>query len=487
MRIWRKRQDQDGLPVSVGDDPGTPRVIDLRERPSGWAVHEPLENHAASFPQLHEAADPVPHTTAPPWRTAPTNRLAAAYAARRGDTPGTQPTNSTSRQHDTTQLHDTTNVHDTSRVHDTARVHDATTGRHGIELRTPVARAAPQPSVPPEAPEPTQQVEPEGSTQAVPALSPGKRSAWDELDERLASIQRQLRPSEIVATTAPTAPAPAPAPEQELAPEPEPALEPPAVGSPPTRPRLGRFLVLTATVVVCLLLAVAAGLAIRTASDDGSPEPTGLTRQQSSQLAGWLRANTREGAVIAAPSDLRPELEAALRDRQVVTIEDDPDQATDLVVLPRGWQPALPGLAVASLGTRTRTFDVLEPRRDAASVEAELARRVEAGRRLVASVNLRLTPRAWTMLANGKVDLSVASLLRRLLRTHTVEVSSFPRDPLATAAGAPARTVDITSLDGATPDAGLIQTVRAPGTRTHVGRDRGRPALVVHLPIAGQG
>jgi hypothetical protein len=213
---------------------------------------------------------------------------------------------------------------------------------------------------------------------------------------------------------------------------------------------------------------------------------SGLTRQQSSQLAGWLRANTREGAVIAAPSDLRPVLEHGLPDRQIVTLEDDPDPATDLVVLPRGWQPALPGLAVASMATRTRPVDVVEPGRDAASVEAELARQVEAGRRLVESVNLRLTPRAWTMLANGKVDLSVASLLRRLLRTHTVEVSSFPRDRLVTAAGAAARTVNITSLDGATPTAGLIQTVGAPGTRIHVGQDRGHAALVVMLPIAGQ-
>ena len=180
-------------------------------------------------------------------------------------------------------------------------------------------------------------------------------------------------------------------------------------------------------------------------------------------------------------------LEDGLRDRQIVTLEDDPDPATDLVVLPRGWQPALPGLAVASMATRTRTVDVVEPGRDAASVEAELARQVEAGRRLVESVNLRLTPRAWTMLANGKVDLSVTSLLRRLLRTHTVEVSSFPRDPLATAAGAPARTVAITGIDGATADAALVQSVRAPGTRTHLGRDRGRPALVVVLPIANKG
>jgi hypothetical protein len=91
------------------------------------------------------------------------------------------------------------------------------------------------------------------------------------------------------------------------------------------------------------------------------------------------------------------------------------------------------------------------------------------------------------MLANGNVDLSVASLLRRLIRTHTVEVSSFPRDLLTTAAGAPARAVSITSLDGARPDAGLVQAVRAPGARANVGRDRGRPALVVHLPLAGQG
>jgi hypothetical protein len=475
VRIWRKRHDDGGS--SVGDDTGEDsHIIDLRERLAGNkherdAPSERGDDHAAWFRKLREPGEPAPGATEP-TSPAPLDRLAAA---RRRATSPAQPTHGAGKQHDTTQRHDTTKVHDTTRVHDTAQVHD-TARRDEIDLRTPVVRPAPRPSAAPEAP--------------APALAPWERSAWNDLDEQLASIQQQLHSSGLAVPTAPRAPEPEPEPEPEL--EPESALEPkpgpdaPAGSPRPASLRLGRRpLVLTAAVVVCLLLAVAAGLATRTGSDDGSPEPSGLTRQESSQLAGWLRANTRKGAVIGAPADLRPVLEARLRDRQVVTIGGDPDPATDLVVLPRGWQPALPGLAVASLATRTRTVDVLEPRRDAASVEAELARRVEAGRRLVESVNLRLTPRAWMMLANGKVDLTVASLLRRLLRTHTVEVSSFPRDRLATAAGASARTVNITSLDGATPTAGLIQTVRAPGARTHIGRDRGRPALVVGLPIVG--
>jgi hypothetical protein len=528
VRIWRKRGDSGGSPVE--DDAGEESsVIDLRERLGGTQVHDTPtaqgDNYAAWFRQLRESAEPTPRAT-PPMRPAPSERLAAA---RRRAASAAQPTHGSSRQHDTTKLHDTTKVHDTSRVHDTAQVHDTTARRDEIDLRKPVARGAARPSVAPEAPAPGLAPEApalrlspeapalrrdtEGSPPdtPAPALAPWERSAWDDLDEQLASIQRQLRISGLAVTTAPTDPAPAkpepapapapepkPEPEPEPVPEPKPVLEPeptpepepvPPAGSPrPAPPRPGRrHLVLIASVAACLLLAVSVGLAIRTGGDDGSSESSGLTRQQSSQLAGWLRANTRAGAVIAAPADLRPVLEDGLRDRQIVTLEDDPDPATDLVVLPRGSQPALPGLAVASMATGTRPVDVIEPGRDAASVEAELARQVEAGRRLVESVNLRLTPRAWTMLANGKVDISVASLLRRLLRTHTVEVSSFPRDPLVTAAGAPARTVAITGIDGATADAALVQSVRAPGTRTHLGRDRGRPALVVVLPIANKG
>jgi hypothetical protein len=387
-------------------------------------------------------------------------------------------------------------VHDTSRVHDTAKVHDTKAGRDEIDLRKPVAPAAPQPSAEPEAPAPRRDVEGPGPGADTPALAPWERSAWDDLDDQLASIQRQLR-SEVVATPPPAVAAPAPTPTPEPKPAqvpvlvPEPAREPAPVpdlvgGSPrPASSRLGRRpLLLVAAVAVGLLLAVAGGFALTTSSEGGS-ESSGLTRQESAQLASWLRSNTREDAVIAAPSDLRPVLEDGLPHWRIVSIEDDRDQATDLVVLPRGWRPPLPGLVVASLGTRAGTVDVVKPRRDAATGEAELARRVQAGRRLVESVNLRLTPRAWTMLANGQVDLSVASLLRALLKTHTVEVSSFPRDPLTIAAGAPARTVDITSLSGPTPNAKLIQTLRVAGARTHVGQDRGHPALVVDLPITG--
>jgi hypothetical protein len=248
-----------------------------------------------------------------------------------------------------------------------------------------------------------------------------------------------------------------------------------------------RPFVLVAITAVGVLLAVSVGLVVRTGGGDGSPDAPVLTQQQSSQLAGWLRANTGQGAVIAAPSALRPALEAGLGDRQVVTLEDNLAPGTDLVVLPQGWQHPPHGLPVARLTTSSQAVDVLAPRRDAASVQAEVRRRVVAGRRLVESVNLRLTPRAWTMLADGKVDLGVVALLRRLLRAHTLEVSSFPRDGLTAAAGAPARTVDITGLDGAMPSAGLIRTARSQGTQTHLGRDRGRPALVVGLLITGKG
>jgi hypothetical protein len=221
-------------------------------------------------------------------------------------------------------------------------------------------------------------------------------------------------------------------------------------------------------------------------SDHGSHVPA-LTRQQSSQLVRWLRDNTRKGAVIAVAADLSPLLDAALADREVITVEDDRSPSADLVVVPHGWPGAPHALVVADLKTRTGAVDVLQPLVATSTLHEQRARRVEAGRRLVKSVDLRLTPRAWAMLTHGEVDLAAVMLLRRLLASHRIDVSSFRSDRLAAAAGAPARSVNISAVDGATPDADLMARMRVPGARTHLGRDRGRPTLVADVPVAGQG
>jgi hypothetical protein len=76
------------------------------------------------------------------------------------------------------------------------------------------------------------------------------------------------------------------------------------------------------------------------------------------------------------------------------------------------------------------------------------ADRQELGRRLLADTHIRLTPRAWSRLAAGEVDPRLLNLLERVARTHTIDVSAFPLDPMERAADAPAHAMRVTAIDG---------------------------------------
>jgi hypothetical protein len=83
------------------------------------------------------------------------------------------------------------------------------------------------------------------------------------------------------------------------------------------------------------------------------------------------------------------------------------------------------------------------------SVARDRELRKAAGRRLVSDVQVRLTPGAWSMLARGRVDLRLVALIDRLTPEHSIDVAGFPRTAEERAAGAPARSMLVTAIDGA--------------------------------------
>jgi hypothetical protein len=241
------------------------------------------------------------------------------------------------------------------------------------------------------------------------------------------------------------------------------------------------------------LLAVVAATSLRSDDASGRTESALLNPAAVGLLASWLGDNTIVGTRVAAPAGTRAQLAEALPGRTLVRYVDA--ASGDLVVLRRG-QPQAPGALtmgllsasapVALLDTRAGAVEVRQLRPPGVSRAAEQNGRRAVGRQLVGRVELRLTPQAWEMLARGEVDVRVVALVADLLRSHTVEVSSFPRDSVTRAAGAPARSVSITAMDGRALGQGLARTpltdlnpaaVGGPD-RVALGRDHGRQALV---------
>jgi hypothetical protein len=104
------------------------------------------------------------------------------------------------------------------------------------------------------------------------------------------------------------------------------------------------------------------------------------------------------------------------------------------------------GFAVRQVGPRGQAAEARRQRR-------------ETARQLLADTRVRLTPRAWSRLAHGDVDPRLLGLLDRVANSHTIDVAAFPRDPVQRAAGAPARAMRVTAVDGVLvgdPDANVI-------------------------------
>ncbi len=223
---------------------------------------------------------------------------------------------------------------------------------------------------------------------------------------------------------------------------------------------------------VGLLFAVAAGSRIRSGLRRRITESSGLTRQQG-VTAGRLVARPRRERA-SHRRTLRP---GSILEDGWVAGRSSPSRTTP--IQPRTWSCSLVAARAPRAGgggpdDGTRTVDVLEPRRDAASVKVSSPAGPRAAPREVRRPPT--DPRAWTMLTDGLVDLSVASFFASLLgltrsRCH---VPARPSSDSARSASerstSPAWTV---RTDSRTDPRRSVPQARGP---TSVGP--GRPALL---------
>jgi hypothetical protein len=101
-------------------------------------------------------------------------------------------------------------------------------------------------------------------------------------------------------------------------------------------------------------------------------------------------------------------------------------------------------------GTRVEVRQVLNgtPAEVATGIETEHTELLAAGKDLIASKRIELSPAAKAKLLAGDVDSRVILALAGLAQRHLVSVADFSNDSAGTAAGATARSVVIDALDG---------------------------------------
>jgi hypothetical protein len=191
---------------------------------------------------------------------------------------------------------------------------------------------------------------------------------------------------------------------------------------------------------------VAAAVALRGGGDPADDSPAAAMR-----VAAWLAPNLPAKPRIASPASWREPLQRA---RPGWTVIGYPSiRPGDVLILDAGETRGLPSAQLQRLVTRSELLadfsgvqvrQVLDRPRTAA-----LQERRDAGARLVADVDVRLTPRAWKDLIAGNVDARLVDLLAAAVAAgHTVDVATFDRDEKSRAAGAAARSMRVTAVDG---------------------------------------
>jgi hypothetical protein len=263
----------------------------------------------------------------------------------------------------------------------------------------------------------------------------------------------------------------------------------------PHRPRGLRRLPVTVVLLV-VLAAVIAVAVLRAVGPAGvSSRPPGADR-----VSAWLAPNLPVQARVAAPGSWRAPLHQARRGVTVVGYARA--RPGDVLILSPGETRGLPSTKLQRLMTRSEllaAFPGIQVRQvlDRPRAQALLARR-DAGSRLVANLDVRLTPSAWRSLVAGDVDVRLVDLLAGATAAgHTIDVSGFVRDMQSRAAGAPARIVQLTAVDGQLVDdtggtAGLstlqdLLLEQPAGAGTVAVRSSPPPAvLLVTFPLAGR-
>jgi hypothetical protein len=208
---------------------------------------------------------------------------------------------------------------------------------------------------------------------------------------------------------------------------------------------------------ILLVLVVSAAAVAALRDDDPAPaRPVGAGENDSARdvparTLAWLRESTVAGTRLAAPSDLRDGLVAALPGR-IVRDSAHPGRV-DLVLVPPGselggspeWQRLAAGsVPIASFGSGFEVRQVLEA---GTTWSSELAARTAAGRQLAHNDVLSFTPRAEALLRRGAVDPRLLTVLAGLALEHRATVDV----PAAAGTGRSdvvRLAVDIIRLDG---------------------------------------
>ncbi|HEX3829820.1 MAG TPA: hypothetical protein VHV82_21365 [Sporichthyaceae bacterium] len=315
-----------------------------------------------------------------------------------------------------------------------------------------------------------------------PALAAADAPAPPRSDEPVAPVRR--RP--VDGTAAPAAPRARTKAPQDRRSKGEPAAPRPTredAPAPADRMRPTRTAVTRAGILAMVVGVVGVGVvgfgALRSAPST-PPVPTG-----ENDAINWITANLGPKASVLAPAAVAQGLGNAHFDTsRVVTYDGGSAIVPDwhccnvlLAAAPDGQdvQDALPPQLQAAYdssrpmatfdedGTTVELRQVLNgtPADVATGIETEHTELVAAGKDIIASKRIELSPAAKAELTAGDVDSRVILALAALSARHLVSVADFPNDAAGIAAGAPARQMVIDALDGkplATGNAAVTDT-----------------------------
>lgn len=233
-----------------------------------------------------------------------------------------------------------------------------------------------------------------------------------------------------------------------------------------------RTTTLAALGLVCAIAVVAGvlrtGLSdVLPARNQRSPDRASPTSLSAGAL-DWLAANAGAGTTVVAPDQIQKQIAAAVPAATVHGYPFASSNPADLVVV-APTTSRQPSELIRRLVARSEPLAVFRDGWQVRHVvngtspaKADAVRRT-AGRELATDGRIRLTPPAWRSLAEGDVDPRLMGLLATVVGSHTIDVSAFPRTRAERAAGAPAREMRITAIDGelVTENASAVSQVRS--------------------------
>jgi hypothetical protein len=265
-------------------------------------------------------------------------------------------------------------------------------------------------------------------------------------------------------------PTAAPAPAQPAADRPAPAKSLLGKATALTRLRPGRTAISRAGIGAMAIGAI--GIAVfGYGAVKGSAPTAAAVPTADNDAVNWLTNNLGTKASVLAPATIDQSLGKAHFDLTRVfsystatnvpdwhccnvLVAAGPDSSSVRAALPTALQAAYdssrPMATFDEDGTTVEIRQVLNgtPSAVAAGIQTEHDELVAAGKEIVNSKRFTLSATAKQQLTDGAVDSRVLIALDGIAARHTVTIAAFPNDAASTAAGAPARAVEIIGLDG---------------------------------------